>query len=92
MGIKDGIKRAAKEYGRGARMVADDVHRIVGTERGKQLDEDVKFRQKLKEKEELAGMLGVSEKDDTFKQYSRGGMVSTKGNGKAMRTKKCKMM
>ena len=32
------------------------------------------------------------EKEDSFKQYSGGGMVSTKGNGKATRTKKCKMM
>lgn len=101
MGIKEGIKGAAKEYMRGVQMIGDDVTEIVTGKRPKRetpsqrkaRDKEMERRNEGMYTQPFSGTMKeyVQEKD-TFKQYKHGGMVSTKGNGKAIRTKKCKMM
>lgn len=80
-GVKD-------TYMEGVNKVGDDLHRIVGTERGKQLNKDV--QEKERRGIDLEKLFDASKKKDEASRYKKGGSVksaSSRADGCAIRGK-----
>jgi hypothetical protein len=71
----DFAKGVKDTYMEGVNKVGDGLHRIVGTERGKQLNKDV--QEKERRGIDLEKLFDASKKKDEASRYKKGGKVSS---------------